>query len=78
MYNAVLRACRVKGGTSSATRHLTGQQQSKTMASSKLSKKKKMHGASRSHIEKSDTEPHTAVQGMGWDGSVPTTNLDGS
>ena len=41
MYNAVLRACRVKWGTSSATRRLTGQQQSKTMASGKLSKEKR-------------------------------------
>ena len=52
MYNAALRACRVNWGTSSATRHLTGQQQSKTMGSSKLSKKKKdarcAHGVCRS------------------------------
>ena len=33
MHNAFLKAYRVKWGTSSATRHLTGQQQCKTMAS---------------------------------------------
>ena len=44
MYNAVLKACTVKWGTNSATQHLTGQQQSKTMASGKLLKSKKMHG----------------------------------
>ena len=31
MYNAVLKTCRVKWGTSSATRRLTGQQQGKIM-----------------------------------------------
>ena len=52
MYNASLRACRVKWGTSSATRYLTGQQQSKTMASGKLCKYRKdarcAHSARRS------------------------------
>ena len=51
MYNAVLRACRVKWGTSSATRHLTGQQQSRTMVFGQLSQQKDArcaHGVSRS------------------------------
>ena len=49
MYNAVLRACRVKWGTSSATRHLTGQQQSRTMVFGTLSEQKRCaDGASRS------------------------------
>ena len=37
MYNAVVRACWVKWGTSSATRHPTGQQESRTMVFGKLS-----------------------------------------
>ena len=47
MYNAVLRACRVKWGTSSATRHLTGQQQWRQVNCRNKKDARCAHGASR-------------------------------